>query len=196
GATRESRWAEVGRVRIRHLVAHNARGQITARRPPIATVAGIEAEAFRANVAITTVRRTIGKRSALETIVAKVRQTALVARADNVRDHRIDIVRIGRIHREDGEELVLIPGPDRNSKGGAVPKFLLERPEITDKDLEGKSEEEQQMMKMMGFATFDTTKGKHVPGNDVHAVHVIHKRKYRQYMNRKGGFNRPLDFVA
>lgn len=28
------------------------------------------------------------------------------------------------------------------------------------------------------------------------AVHVIMKRKYRQYMNRKGGFNRPLDFVA
>ncbi|KAB7506402.1 U4/U6.U5 small nuclear ribonucleoprotein [Armadillidium nasatum] len=37
---------------------------------------------------------------------------------------------------------------------------------------------------------------KKVEGNDVGAVHVIMKRKYRQYMNRKGGFNRPLDFVA
>lgn len=24
-------------------------------------------------------------------------------------------------------------------------------------------------------------------------VHKVVKRKYRQYMNRKGGFNRPLD---
>lgn len=24
-------------------------------------------------------------------------------------------------------------------------------------------------------------------------VHKLVKRKYRQYMNRKGGFNRPLD---
>lgn len=87
--------------------------------------------------------------------------------------------------------------PKKNSTaGGAVPQYLLNRPEITDKDLEGKSEEEQNMMKMMGFAGFDTTKGKHVPGNDMHAVNLLQKRKYRQYMNRKGGFNRPLDFVA
>lgn len=101
-----------------------------------------------------------------------------------------------------------------------MPKFLLNRPEITEKDLEGKTEEEQDMMKMMGFGGFDTTKGKKVPGNDVSAVHTIQKRKYRyvfvvlsllfqyivliclqlcfhrQYMNRKGGFNRPLDPVA
>jgi len=38
--------------------------------------------------------------------------------------------------------------------------------------------------------------GKHVAGNDVSAVHLVVKRKYRQYMNRKGGFNRPLDPVA
>jgi U4/U6.U5 tri-snRNP-associated protein 3 len=52
------------------------------------------------------------------------------------------------------------------------------------------------MMKVMGFAGFDTTKGKKVEGNNAGEVHVILKRKYRQYMNRKGGFNRPLDFVA
>lgn len=71
-----------------------------------------------------------------------------------------------------------------------------ERPVVTAADLEGKSADEQEMMKMMGFCTFDTTKGKKVEGNDVGGVHVILKRKYRQYMNRKGGFNRPLDFVA
>lgn len=67
---------------------------------------------------------------------------------------------------------------------------------MTAADLEGKSPDEQEMMRMMGFCNFDTTKGKKVEGNDVGAVHVILKRKYRQYMNRKGGFNRPLDFVA
>ncbi|KAK0086757.1 hypothetical protein PV325_002620 [Microctonus aethiopoides] len=71
-----------------------------------------------------------------------------------------------------------------------------ERPNITEADLQGKTPEEQDMMRMMGFCGFDTTKGKKVDGNDVGAVHVILKRKYRQYMNRKGGFNRPLDFVA
>ncbi|KAF4521132.1 hypothetical protein B566_EDAN011949 [Ephemera danica] len=64
------------------------------------------------------------------------------------------------------------------------------------KDLEGKSAEEIEMMKMMGFCSFDSTKGKQVLDKDPGAVHVILKRKYRQYMNRKGGFNRPLDFVA
>lgn len=52
------------------------------------------------------------------------------------------------------------------------------------------------MLKTMGFCNFDTTKNRKVEGNDVGEVHVILKRKYRQYMNRKGGFNRPLDFVA
>lgn len=73
---------------------------------------------------------------------------------------------------------------------------LPERPVVTAADLEGKNADEQEMMKLMGFCSFDTTKGKKVEGNDVGAVHVILKRKYRQYMNRKGGFNRPLDFVA
>ncbi|PSN50159.1 U4/U6.U5 small nuclear ribonucleoprotein 27 kDa protein [Blattella germanica] len=84
-------------------------------------------------------------------------------------------------------------GRERGSKS-KVP--LAERPPITDADLEGKSPDEQEMMKMMGFCAFDTTKGKKVKGNEVGTVHVILKRKYRQYMNRKGGFNRPLDFVA
>ncbi|KZC06012.1 U4/U6.U5 small nuclear ribonucleoprotein 27 kDa protein [Dufourea novaeangliae] len=71
-----------------------------------------------------------------------------------------------------------------------------ERPIVTEADLQGKTPEEQEMMRIMGFCGFDSTKGKKVDGNDVGAVHVILKRKYRQYMNRKGGFNRPLDFVA
>jgi len=84
-------------------------------------------------------------------------------------------------------------GREKSSKSKVQ---LAERPPVTDADLEGKSPDEQEMMKLMGFCAFDTTKGKKVAGNEVGTVHVILKRKYRQYMNRKGGFNRPLDFVA
>lgn len=45
----------------------------------------------------------------------------------------------------------------------------------------------------MIFSGFETTHNKHVDGNITGAALVHQKRKYRQYMNRKGGFNRPLD---
>ena len=83
-------------------------------------------------------------------------------------------------------------------------------------EMDGKSEEEIAMMKMMGFSGFNSTKGKvwsgegivlifffdnnhfqpvagNATGDAAGAVHKVVKRKYRQYMNRKGGFNRPLD---
>lgn len=63
--------------------------------------------------------------------------------------------------------------------------------------MQGKTEEEIEMMKLMGFASFDSTKGKKSEASaNAHAINVSMKRKYRQYMNRKGGFNRPLDFIA
>ncbi|KAH9524587.1 U4/U6.U5 small nuclear ribonucleoprotein [Bulinus truncatus] len=65
-----------------------------------------------------------------------------------------------------------------------------------DTKLDGLDEEQMSMMKLMGFANFDTTKGKKVDGNEISAVNLQRKRRYRQYMNRRGGFNRPLDFVA
>ena len=48
------------------------------------------------------------------------------------------------------------------------------------------------MQAMMGFGDFGTTKGKHIAGNDVGGVRKEKKSEYRQYMNRQGGFNRPL----
>lgn len=54
---------------------------------------------------------------------------------------------------------------------------------------------EIQMMAAMGIPFgFDTTQGKHVEDDAVNAGAVKTKqtRKARQYMNRKGGFNRPL----
>ncbi|CAL9110904.1 unnamed protein product [Musa textilis] len=51
--------------------------------------------------------------------------------------------------------------------------------------------DEVEMMKMLGIPLgFDSTKGK--PGNDVSGVRAVTKRQPRQYMNRRGGFNRPL----
>ncbi|RKF74110.1 putative u4 tri-snrnp-associated protein [Golovinomyces cichoracearum] len=48
------------------------------------------------------------------------------------------------------------------------------------------------MKAMMGFADFGTTHQKKVPGNNLSAVRKEKKTEYRQYMNRVGGFNRPL----
>lgn len=57
----------------------------------------------------------------------------------------------------------------------------------------GPNEDEIEMMRMMGIPVgFDSTKGKHVPGADVSGVRAVSKRQPRQYMNRRGGFNRPL----
>lgn len=54
--------------------------------------------------------------------------------------------------------------------------------------------EEEQMAKLMGFSGFDSTKGKKTAtSSNAGAVHTLPKRRYRQYMNRRGGFNRPLD---
>ncbi|XP_030319963.1 U4/U6.U5 small nuclear ribonucleoprotein 27 kDa protein isoform X2 [Calypte anna] len=104
------------------------------------------------------------------------------------------------------------PPPRRHRSGSSSPPRPKERREeekkdpkdakgkerqITEEDLQGKTEEEIEMMKLMGFASFDTTKGKKVEGAaNAYAINVSQKRKYRQYMNRKGGFNRPLDFIA
>ncbi|CAJ0767576.1 6378_t:CDS:10, partial [Entrophospora sp. SA101] len=50
---------------------------------------------------------------------------------------------------------------------------------------------EMAMMMLMGITGFTTTKGKKVSGNnDISAVDIKKQRQYRQYMNRRGGFNR------
>jgi U4/U6.U5 tri-snRNP-associated protein 3 len=63
-------------------------------------------------------------------------------------------------------------------------------------ELEGLSEEEQ-MQRLLGFGDFTSTKGQAVEDNQTSAARGAatknKARKYRQYMNRKGGFNRPLE---
>lgn len=62
----------------------------------------------------------------------------------------------------------------------------MEEVENNDED----EDEETKMMKLMGFGSFDTTKEKKVAGADVSGAKIHKPIKYRQYMNRRGGFNR------
>lgn len=55
------------------------------------------------------------------------------------------------------------------------------------------STDEQIMKELIGFCSFDSTKGKHVPGADVSAADISKKRKYRQYMNKKRFSKRDTD---
>jgi U4/U6.U5 small nuclear ribonucleoproteins len=68
--------------------------------------------------------------------------------------------------------------------------------EVNQEDLEGLDEEEQ-MKKLLGFDGFGSTKGEAVQDNQNSAARGAaaknKARKYRQYMNRKNGFNRPLE---
>ncbi|KAH6828987.1 U4/U6.U5 small nuclear ribonucleoprotein [Perilla frutescens var. hirtella] len=58
---------------------------------------------------------------------------------------------------------------------------------------EDEMEMEMEMMKKFGMPVgFDSTKRKPVTGNDVGATMNVTKRQLCQYMNCRGGFNRPL----
>lgn len=64
-----------------------------------------------------------------------------------------------------------------------------------DMDLDGPAAEddiEEAMRRSMGFSRFRSTKNTKVPGNNAYGVRKEKKTEYRQYMNRQGGFNRPL----
>ena len=61
-----------------------------------------------------------------------------------------------------------------------------------EEDLEVEDGGMDAMQAMMGFGGFGSTKGKKVAGNNAGAVRKEKKTEYRQYMNRIGGFNRPL----
>ena len=51
-------------------------------------------------------------------------------------------------------------------------------------DGEDVTDADQQMMQMMGFGGFDSTKGKPVAGNQGGSVDIKKQRTWRQYMNR------------
>ncbi|CAI9738733.1 Hypothetical predicted protein [Octopus vulgaris] len=75
-------------------------------------------------------------------------------------------------------------------------QFIMEEKPHDTSQLTDKTDEEKEMFRVMGFLQFDTTKEKPVNKKPIYVANIVHKRKYRQYMNRRGGFNRPLDFIA
>jgi U4/U6.U5 tri-snRNP-associated protein 3 len=70
----------------------------------------------------------------------------------------------------------------------------LAKDEDVDEDMEVEEDDDAEaaMQAMMGFGGFGTTKQKKIAGNDVGVIRREKKTEYRQYMNRVGGFNRPL----
>lgn len=59
-------------------------------------------------------------------------------------------------------------------------------------EMDAEDDDMAAMQAMMGFGGFGTTKNKKVAGNNAGGVSKEKKTEYRQYMNRQGGFNRPL----
>ncbi|XP_041089631.1 U4/U6.U5 small nuclear ribonucleoprotein 27 kDa protein-like isoform X1 [Polyodon spathula] len=59
------------------------------------------------------------------------------------------------------------------------PKEKVTEHKISEEDMEGKTEEEIEMMKLMGFGSFNSTKGKKCEGSvNAYAINVSQKRKY------------------
>lgn len=84
--------------------------------------------------------------------------------------------------------------PVRKRDSPPAEKVQTKKPQANgDVVMKDDAEEDVLMKKMMGFSMFKSTKNKKVPGNQIYGVRKEKKSEYRQYMNRVGGFNRPLD---
>jgi len=103
--------------------------------------------------------------------------------------------RMARLRAENEEEEAQLAKLDSPSQQMPQPKEQFVK--VNQEELEGLDEEEQ-MQRLLGFSGgFSTTKGEEVEDNKKSAARGAagknKARKYRQYMNRKGGFNRPLE---
>ncbi|KAK0269024.1 hypothetical protein LTR91_010631 [Friedmanniomyces endolithicus] len=84
------------------------------------------------------------------------------------------------------------PRSNANHPPSNRPPHRPAAPEVKMELLEGE-DEEAFLARIMGFPSFRSTKNTKVPGNERnYAVSKVKKAEYRQYMNRVGGFNRPL----
>ena len=81
------------------------------------------------------------------------------------------------------------PNPESKAKEEPAAEIKVNGDAKMDID---EDEEDTELRRMMGFTSFKTTQNKKVPGNQIYAVRKEKKTVYRQYMNRVGGFNRPL----
>jgi U4/U6.U5 tri-snRNP-associated protein 3 len=103
---------------------------------------------------------------------------------------------MARLRQEMKEEDRELAGLDTKVEVANVQKPQESIIEVKPEELEGLNEEEQ-MKKLLGFDGFGSTKGEAVADNKNTAARGVaaknKARKYRQYMNRKNGFNRPLE---
>ncbi|KAI9732981.1 MAG: hypothetical protein M1835_003476 [Candelina submexicana] len=82
--------------------------------------------------------------------------------------------------------------PPTTSSTNGTTKGDTEKMDVVNDEEDEEAAAEREMQKIMGFGKFKSTKNTKVPGNDIYAVRKEKKTEYRQYMNRVGGFNRPL----
>lgn len=103
-----------------------------------------------------------------------------------------------RIDRRDDRKESRLRGDTRHENGvyeSKKPPRATDAEDEMDVDIldsEDPEDIETLMRKTMGFTKFRSTQNTKVPGNDVYGVRKEKKTEYRQYMNRSGGFNRPL----
>lgn len=79
-------------------------------------------------------------------------------------------------------------------RGREVKAEQDEKPKVNGKsemDVD-EDDEDAQLRRAIGITNFKSTKNTKVPGNQIYGVRKEKKTVYRQYMNRTGGFNRPL----
>ncbi|CAA9986907.1 conserved protein, unknown function [Plasmodium knowlesi strain H] len=82
-----------------------------------------------------------------------------------------------------------------NDKRSGAQEHLKDNRKYSDSSDEDKEEdlsEGELLKRVMGISEFSTTDNKCHNETDLSGVNRRTKRKYRQYMNRRGGFNRPL----
>jgi U4/U6.U5 tri-snRNP-associated protein 3 len=82
---------------------------------------------------------------------------------------------------------------NKNNYNKSNPKIYLQTPSVNITNLD----DDKLLEMFIGVNDFNTTKNKSHVDSDLSGVFKGSKvkRKYRQYMNRKGGFNRTLDEV-
>ncbi|KAI6028619.1 hypothetical protein F5J12DRAFT_903569 [Pisolithus orientalis] len=113
-------------------------------------------------------------------------------------DHREDE---RRSSRRDGRRDYEVPDrvSTKNLEGRSKDVAQRTAPQLqdghADRELVAERIQSPPMMAAMGLSSFGSTKGKHVEGNQEGSVNVKKIRTWRQYMNRRGGFNRPLDKI-
>ncbi|KAF9651507.1 DUF1777-domain-containing protein [Thelephora ganbajun] len=113
------------------------------------------------------------------------------------RDRRRDDLRDRDVPKNPGAKLS--PGSKEESVPPVpeprVPSEGLENGQEEGESMDAVNQDDEAMMGMMGMASFGSTKGKHVEGNQEGSAKIKKVRTWRQYMNRRGGFNRPLDKI-